>query len=117
MRADQDGDLGVFAIELLAKHLTTLSNIHRVTDHSVVESLRRAYIADDRWPRMNADVQPYRSFSAYQARRVLLPNRCKNRKRGEEGVVSVMVILIRRIPECHHRVANEFVDGAAFGLD
>ena len=89
-----------------------------VADHRIVEARLRAEIADAAQPGVEADAEldrlerPPLGFSLLRQRAFKHLHLAHHAERCAAGMARMDAVVERRVPERHHRVAHEFVDGA-----
>src|SRR5829696_3436524 len=90
----------------LARALDAGGKVHSVAERRIFEALLGAEIADTGDPGMDADADADRRVREP-------PGGIDELQCGEAGIARMLGVVEGSVPECHHPVADIFVDGAA----
>ena len=104
-------------IDLLAQSLKPLRRVHDVADNGVVDPVRRADVADDQRPGMNANADAHPFLAGGRALVIVGGDRALDGGGCAGGALGRVVDLVRGAPKGHDRVADILIDRAALLLD
>src|SRR5690606_2331236 len=98
-----------------ARTLEARGKIYIVAERRIVEAPARAEIADRAWPGSESDTESHRSVRTSRAPRFRLPTGVQLLKLGHHSQrrprrrLRMFGIVERRVPECHDRIADIFI--------